>query len=169
MREIKFRAWLTLSDYDNDGNDKNYFGMANTISVHHDGGIGFSLDEGQAIFGGDVFERALDNGTVYEYEEWCYWEGQCELMQYTGLKDKNGKEIYEGDIVKDIHQVGIGARTSMITRESVYEIKIPDIYMGWSPDEFQDIDDLAKYTSTSHKQYGIEVIGNIYETPGLVK
>lgn len=97
-----------------------------------------------------------------DYHEW-------QVMQYTGLKDKNGKEIYEGDIVKDIHQVGIGARTSMITRESVYEIKIPEIYMGWSPDEFQDIDDLAKYTSTSHKQYGIEVIGNIYETPELVK
>ncbi len=68
----------------------------------------------------------------------------CVLMQFTGLKDKNGKEIYEGDIVKD--QDGI--------IDSV---------------EFSDAMFSYNIFALVAKSYLPEVIGNIYENPDLLK
>jgi uncharacterized phage protein (TIGR01671 family) len=85
-------------------------------------------------------------------------------MQYTGLKDKKGKEIYEGDIVHAIGDVDC-REYEMVTPiicnvSGEWQVKTPDehgvhyvhglpvIWGGWE---------------------SIEVIGNIYENPELIK
>lgn len=80
------------------------------------------------------------------------------LMQFIGLKDKNGKEIYEGDIVRFCHW-------SDCDTNKEREWRIGQIV--WSDHRFslhpkQPMDSL--YNS---KMY--EVIGNIYENPELLK
>lgn len=68
-------------------------------------------------------------------------------MQYTGLKDKNGVEIYEGDIVKGNYLRGIG------------EIK-------WN-DKFCKFDISHRMNISPSDEF--EVIGNIYENPELLE
>ncbi len=164
MREIKFRAWLTLSEYDDDGNYKDYYGMATRISVYYDGSIGFHVEHGHDIFGGDIFDRAMDNGTVCVYEEWCMWEGHCNLMQYTGLRDKNGVEIYEGDILQYVSP-------------EPQEEDVPDRYVvewvgfGWEA-TWQHAHKPSYVSDGRMSLQGcdedMEVIGNIYENPELL-
>jgi len=83
-----------------------------------------------------------------EGEQWAFivntpHPDDCELMQYTGLKDKNGKEIYEGDIIEHRLHGRIGA--------VVYDP--PEFCVG---NQFRLLED----------EYH-EVIGNIYENPEL--
>lgn len=83
------------------------------------------------------------------------------IGQYTGLKDKSGKEIYEGDIIFD----------------SFYERKAKVVFLEgafW----LDYIDDFKEY-ETIHKRYQLianydnksvlEVIGNIYDNPELLE
>ena len=82
-----------------------------------------------------------DGGKHWEFTDFK----EVVLMQYTGLKDKNGKEIYEGDIVTD----GVGKF------KIVYDLKLA----GYQPYcIFRD--DPENYC---------EVIGNIYENPELTQ
>lgn len=159
MREVKFRAWLTLSGEDDDGNDKDYYAMTSNISVHHTGDIGFSVDEGKNIFKEDIFEKALDSETVSEYEEWCLWEGPFELMQYTGLKDKNGVEIYEGDIVTIEHPFRDRKWTGRIEFDR-YKFTGRRFYFSHY--------DVPNDLFSEGTEY-IKVIGNIYENTELLE
>ena len=80
------------------------------------------------------------------------------LQQYTGLLYKNGKEIYEGDIVYHVEDVIVEVISGHERREPegiFTEIKIPDIYTQIG-DDLPDSDEL-------------EIIGNIYENPNLLK
>lgn len=84
---------------------------------------------------------------------------QIELMQYTGLKDKNGKEIYVGDI---IHR---GALPKVnVFRNSV--IRFDEESVGFIATSTRNG---ARTLFNGHTCDEIEVIGNIHENPELLE
>lgn len=79
-------------------------------------------------------------------------DDDLEIMQYTGLKDKNGKEIYEGDIAK-------------VMDMTLAVVKYSDDRGAYYLDCKKKIGDVGLIC-----QYDtIEVIGNIYENPELLE
>lgn len=96
---------------------------------------------------------------VLEYVHTWYARDDYVLMQFTGLRDKNGNEIYEGDIIE--------RESSFGTKENVL------VEFGWSGEGRESCygygtlcwsdDDVGK----DHACH-IKVIGNIYENPELI-
>ena len=115
MREIKFRAW-----------DKT------TKSLIKD------------------YARIGSFGELYttQFHRSAYSDDACPdlvLEQYTGRKDRDGKEVYEGDIIKGLHDFGPGG---WHTETGVVE---------WTDDGYK-----------LHYWNGFKVIGNIYEHKHLL-
>ncbi len=131
MREIKFRAW------------DSYFKSFTGFIIEKD------KNNEDRIF----FKKAN------HYSDYCLGENKTRffLMQYTGLKDKNGKEIYEGDIVR-LYEWEQGFEYT--DRKVVFFqgcFKVEDMNDGY----FCNID-LVNLSLC-------EVVGNIYENPELLK
>lgn len=102
-----------------------------------------------------------------------------DIQFYTGLTDKNGKEIYEGDII-DIRDITIG--TEDVVKGEVYWC---DSYLCWSVQwlpKQSGADSMRLIRKSLKKANGLpssdlgdrrwpflEIIGNIYENPELLK
>lgn len=101
------------------------------------------------------------------------------LMQFTGLKDKNGKEIYEGDIVKGVvkfpqlltgdtdENCNFKMAGSVFYDDTSFELKVIQSMCD------EDRDGMVNYFSFIGIGGEIfdekEIIGNIYENPELIK
>lgn len=134
MREIKFRAW-------NKESNEMYY-QDKTIHANF-------------IFSGDTF--IVDCKQIREYIP----AEKVVLMQYTGLKDKNGRKIYEGDIVK-IKAIAVRQESRWHADVLVeYPVEVIEV-VKWEIDGFHLI-------ANNWVEWDIEVIGNIYENPELLK
>lgn len=145
MRELKFRAW--------DKEEKRMFIP-----------IGYFYIDGYLTCIIEDKKTSQNNATEYLDETW-YEEGRnpdysngkssVVLMQNTGLKDKNGKEIFEGDLVR------VDLTSDDISEEYRGRVFIWTANMRLGDDETHNIAILEP----SH----LEIIGNIFTNPELLE
>lgn len=87
-----------------------------------------------------------------------------EPEQFTGLRDKNGREIYEGDILAGT--LGTAGRGATTRREKPFNFKMTWYRDGWN------LSAIDRYCSSTYRWYpnsdDCTVIGNINESPELL-
>lgn len=99
-------------------------------------------------------ERGVVFLTARDYEEYRHFDSVI-LMQFTGLLDKNGKAVYEGDVVKFI----VPKDGEIMTEDIEYIEEVQFIDGAFCLDGYVPVSSFADES---------EVIGNVFENPELL-
>ena len=145
MREHKYRAWC-----------------AHDEMMYYDVQKGIIFDDGSRY----GFHNFIETEDPQDYHEW-------ELMQYTGLQDRNGREIFEGDVVRigEFFDGGVERDdTDSWMNDSLHEVvwggkEYPAFTLR--PEEDWEMNIFSEIICGG--DMSIEVVGNIYEHPELLE
>lgn len=151
IRKLKFRG------YDKNGKQMYFGSPVYLYSGTKDGELDYLCEY---ITGSHLSKESLDQKGGYDFE----------IMQFTGLLDKHGKEIYEGDIFYETFPTG---ESYTIIKFGIYNngAGTPDNISGngWYKEAHRTIlkEQEVYITSFDEAEYD-EIIGNIYENPELL-
>ena len=121
---------------------------------------GKRVEDNEWIFGYYVV-TCDSNRIIYEDYEGFYCEEEVipeSVGQYTGLRDKNGREIYEGDIVHLSSDDGVDYKALIVFKDG-----------GFCAIDGSENDYSVRRYGLSRYDLKVEVIGNIYENPELLE
>jgi uncharacterized phage protein (TIGR01671 family) len=157
MREIKFRAWdKELKEFSNWTNRDPMFDVSSGDFFFWE-----RTKNEDGTYGGDIIMRSD-------------WGKRFVLQQYTGLKDKNGIEIYDGDIINYTYYKGKKSDNHNVYWGKYSDNEYVDSLECWMIDNspLSSVINDAGF-GCSHfmciDKNSVQVIGNIYENSEMVK
>ena len=132
---------------------------------------GKRVDNGEWVEGDLTGEHTIHVGLTSQYEWWGYEVIPESVGQFTGLLDKNGKEIYEGDVIKFQKFANYNDEITNLSRHTAKVVFI-DGSFSWHILRYgangcfhnsRKIEPLNNTCAT----WGFEVIGNLHDSPSL--
>ena len=117
----------------------------------------------------DQYHTEMINWEQYQHEMVSddfleYNKGPLKIMQWTGLTDKNGVDIYEGDIIKTEEGLIVKVVWDKVKFKCLGSVE--KTYQG---EKYIDRIEFELRLDSSDKRFGVEVLGNIFENPEILK